>query len=606
MERWRALATAAVILLFGMAAEAGEIHDAAKANDAKKVEQIIKKDKTQVEAKDAAGDTPLLIAAREGSTEVVRVLLKYKARMDVKDNQMLDTMTPLHNACYRGRVEIVKLLLDNNDDIESVTERGQVTPLGWAAWSPSREVMKLLIDRGANLNVLTGMHMTALEHVVFRNNMEAVKLLVEKGADVNQKDKGGETALDRAIGDFHRPIAEYLAGHGATLTVFTAAALGRMKELNEFLEKDANAVNARDHIGFTPLHYAAMDGEKEAVVRLLAAGADPLATTKGRASDSPLAVAKKWGGQGVVDILEESIAKKGEGGEGQAALPRAAEQGFTDIVRDLLTKGANVNMQDKNGRTALHYAAENGNADLMHILLRRGADVNMADFHGVTPFTEAATQEKSQEVALEMLKKGAKFDVHSAAALGRTAELKQLLDASPEDVDKRDGRGATPLYYAVAFARPKAIDLLIQLKADANARAQDGLSPFFKAVLRNNKDAVKKLIAAGADLSQRNKWKFTPLHSAAWDGFVEIADLLIANGVKVDEAPEGGVTPLHAASDMGQKKMVQFLIAKGADVNAKDAMGHTPLFRAMNMDIRVDKKTKQEVIDILKKAGAKE
>ena len=78
----------------------------------------------------------------------------------------------------------------------------------------------------------------------------------------------------------------------------------------------------------------------------------------------------------------------------------AAEKGHTNIVRLLLTKGADVNAKKYFDQTALMEAAENGHADIVRILLDKGADVNVKDWYGYTAISRAASCDHTDIVRL--------------------------------------------------------------------------------------------------------------------------------------------------------------------------------------------------------------
>jgi hypothetical protein len=93
---------------------------------------------------------------------------------------------------------------------------------------------------------------------------------------------------------------------------------------------------------------------------------------------------------------------------GRPPLLTATRRGYTEIVRLLLEKGAQVNDASAgSGESALHIAAWNGYAQITHILLRQGADVHARNHQGKTPLHHAATQARVQ-VARTLMDAGAK------------------------------------------------------------------------------------------------------------------------------------------------------------------------------------------------------
>lgn len=139
---------------------------------------------------------PLMVAALYGSPEIVNMLLNAGASV----NASAKGMTALHaavsdvsNTSYRGarplgdpkiRAQVVKLLIQRGADINVASEEG-ITPLHCAAEFGNTEAIRLLIKAGANLNALDKDEETPLCKAIRNDHVEAVKLLLDSGADVN-------------------------------------------------------------------------------------------------------------------------------------------------------------------------------------------------------------------------------------------------------------------------------------------------------------------------------------------------------------------------------------------------------------------------------------
>src|SRR4029077_676507 len=108
---------------------------------------------------------------------------------------------------------------------------------------------------------------------------------------------------------------------------------------------------------------------------------------------------------------------------------------------------------------------------------------------------------------------------------------------------------------------------------------------------------VALLIKSGADVAASTKPGGTNcLMIASYKNNPQIVSDLVAAGADVNSRDETGLTPLMMAAAAGNAEIASTLITAGADVNAKNTEGHTAL----------DLAEKPEVIDVLKKAGAKQ
>src|ERR1035441_6479191 len=134
-------------LVFG-----GEIHEAAKAGDLKKVKALLKDNPELVFSKDTNGITPLYWAADRGNKDVVELLLASKAEVNAKAN---DGRTPLHAAsAHDDHRDVVELLLANKAEVNAKDKDGW-TPLHFAALVGHKDVAELLLANRADVNAKT-------------------------------------------------------------------------------------------------------------------------------------------------------------------------------------------------------------------------------------------------------------------------------------------------------------------------------------------------------------------------------------------------------------------------------------------------------------------
>jgi ankyrin repeat protein len=138
------------------------------------------------------------------------------------------------------------------------------------------------------------------------------------------------------------------------LTVFEAAAFGRLDALRRILDADPAQATALADDGFTALHLAVFGGQEETARLLLERGADPNALSTNEAVRVPPL--------------------------GTAAFVRSVP-----LAQLLLDSGADANGRGEGGFSALHSAAQNGDEDLARLLLERGADKSLATADGKLP-----------------------------------------------------------------------------------------------------------------------------------------------------------------------------------------------------------------------------
>ena len=196
--------------------------DAATAGDVSKVRAMLHDDLSLARAKDENGESVIMKATYYWKKDVVAALLESGVELDIfeaaatgrtarlrdliADDPSLaniyspDGFTPLGFAVFFSQPEIVKALLDAGADINLPSrESMKVTPLASAAAAKQTEIARVLITNGANVNARAAGGHVPLHEASANGNVELVKLLIDSGADVNAKTDDGKTPLDFAI-----------------------------------------------------------------------------------------------------------------------------------------------------------------------------------------------------------------------------------------------------------------------------------------------------------------------------------------------------------------------------------------------------------------------
>lgn len=141
----------------------------------------------------------------------------------------------------------------------------------------------------------------------------------------------------------------------------------------------------------------------------------------------------------------------------------------------------------------------------------------------------------------------------TAAGHGDVARLEHLLDRHGAVADKADEYGHSPLHFAAHAGHVRAVSLLLQRGADANARAC-GCAPLHRAAYAGHADVVRLLLVAGAVLNGRDDSigdGRTPLHKAASQGHAAVVRLLLDAGAPIDALDARGLRPCDLAVACG-------------------------------------------------------
>lgn len=474
---------------------------------------------------------PLQYAAKfSASQEVVRVLLAKTMDTDSVDKDGTSALTwALWSADCPPTVE---LLLDA---VSNLDLGGGIygCPLGAASRYCSSKVIKMLLDKGANPNVMAGHYgscIAALLHrpfndLVFEDDLLCLELLLSNGAKANLRMPNGKQALHAAAEHCYKvEIFETLLRYGA----------------------DVNATFQSHERGFevttTPLGILCnYHIRNEATMVLLRAGASPNCYTP--SGKTVLQSACYIGGSST--IAQELITRGADIGatslsDGATALHDAATAARSDVIKDLIEKGSNVAARDKQKRTPLHNACWR------------------------TP-----DRESRQEKVENLFEAQASFYcTRKNSELLQSIEL--LLALGHANPKARDEDGATPLHHAVKACNPMTVAALIRLTSNdiLFERDSNGKLPLHWAAEAGFTDGLSSLV---------NFHSLEVAYGPRDNEKVEAAILALKRYINAPD--KSGNTALHYAAKNGHEKFVAKLLLGQmfADINARNRHGYTAL-----------------------------
>lgn len=439
--------------------------DAAMNGDVAAVRALLDQN-VDVNSAQGDGTTALHWAAYSGNTELARLLLARRADLAAKTR--LGAFTPLMLAARNGHSDIIRLLLDAKGEPNAANANG-TTPLMLAAAAGKADAVAMLIERGADVNardVTNGQ--TALMFAAALGRVDAIKVLTGRKADAD-----AVTRVSPIITMTER-YKQQTQGKGSRA-----------------ITSEGRSSDVRSMGGMTALMFAAREGHLDAVRALVAAGAD---VNKANESDnvSVLTLAIVNGRLDIAKLLLDNgadpkvISKTGLGplyATVDAQWPErtwyppanVAEEKtkYLELLRALLDKGADPNVRlgrkpwyrtfhgdwaDPAGATPFWLAAKANDVAAMKVLLAGGANPSIPNARGVTALQVAAGF-------------GLEPQVTNFAPNARLTAIKYLVEECGADVNAKDTQGYTPLHGAGLTANHDVILYLIAMGADVKARA---------------------------------------------------------------------------------------------------------------------------------------
>jgi ankyrin len=277
----------------------------------------------------------------------------------------------------------------------------------------------------------------------------------------------------------------------------------------------------------------------------------------------------------------------------------AAYYGALNIVRYLLTNGANPTESDDEGRSAVFYAAASGHIATLLALAELGVDIagcgQAAVRFGNLPYFQELISRSLIQISDQDFCRNT--FLHIAAFEGHLNIVAYLLSLPSPPIGARDRDGRTPLHLAAGNGHFPVCELL--LRAGADPRAQDAYdkSPIAYAAVQERFDIVELLL--GGRLNELDGEGLTPLIRAVRDDTPAMVQLLLEMPQVDPNVRDGEGSPaLHRAIRTGKKFSAKLLLGcERTDANAQDRDGQT----AMHWAVR--KREMELVQALLKRPG---
>jgi len=455
--------------------------------------------------------TALIYASENGHIEVVKLLIENNAKLDESGKGGINALI---GATKNNHLEIVKLLLwkilegrkniTNEKEIEDYNNRYlnkkddmQKTALIWAAISGYTQIIKLLIESGANLNEKDAEKKTALMNAAYYGKVESTKTIIDEIVKNRKKIKDKDKIIK--YNNEYLNIKDDYEGKTALMWAIHYGDLKRLDILKIIIETGAN-INEKDKNGNTALMLAVTNNNLTNIIRLL-----------------------------FIKLLIDNGANLDEkNDEGKTAIILASQMGNIEVVELLVKNGANIDEQEEitshniARRNALMRAIENNYIKVVELLINNGANLSVSDALGDTPLM-LAIHDNNVEIVKLLLEKIIKNRE-------KIKDKNQIEQYNNKYLNTRNHFGKTALMLAALQNNIEIMDLLIKSGADINAEGGDyNKTALIYAAEEGKVAAVEFLIRNGAFLYHKDDNYKTALDYAAENGHTEIVKLLIKN-----------------------------------------------------------------------------
>lgn len=321
----------------------------------------------------------------------------------------------LFNAIWENDIDAIKAFLDENPEQISIRDDNGRSMISWAAQQGYINMIKLLIEKGADINSCDERSKeTPLHNAIGQDNIEAAIYLIDNGADLKVRDIDGRTLLHdlankKALGFWENGwdlIVNKILEQGVKFDqVSIAAVFGTVQDVKMLVDSGCDVDDFLEFSYRTALQIATFMNNKEMLKYLLSKTrhidwcdyenktAIDIAT-----DEEIISLLRKAGAKSNDEIMESinqaqsEVRRFQEGHYYGETLLEASKNGDYEKVREIITmpveKGGllllRFTARNKEGKSALHLAAENGHIAIVECLLSQGMRINIEDLTGET------------------------------------------------------------------------------------------------------------------------------------------------------------------------------------------------------------------------------
>ena len=385
------------------------IIEAAKIGNTEVVKLLLKEN-ADVNIQNENGWTSLMLASLNGHSQVVELLLKANADVNIQDE---DGWTALMIASLNGHTQVVKLLLKENADVNIQKENGWTVLMSASLNGHNTQVVELLLKENADVNIQNENGMTALMIASLNGHTQVVELLLKENADVNIQDKNGWTALMIASLNGHTQVIELLLKKNADVNIqekegVTALMVAIVNEHLEVVEcllqskADPHIVLHWGNIEITALYLAVCSGNRD-IIKILIDNSEPTTDEIEKAvviscyDDHPALITFLSNKLPYLTSDQRELLDSCVKGDLGTVVMKTLDSPDTPLVL---------------GLTPLMVASSCGHVDIVDALIQAGADVNKQEsYYGLTPLFFAVRGGKSTSIVEMLLENGANPNV---------------------------------------------------------------------------------------------------------------------------------------------------------------------------------------------------
>jgi len=401
-------------------------------------------------------ETPLHIA----SYHDVPVVVDKLAVKELLNSRTINGDTPLHYTAMNGSYKSAVILLTKKANVNLINKKGQTALMIALNYRRNVEIIKILLKNNSNLNIMDNHGFNSL-HYALKNGFNNTLI----------------TKIKKRINNKRSKLYLHCAIQGNNNAV-----------MFKYIEFYKNNINLKDAEGNTPIFYAVKNGNLDSIKYLIANGSNIF--QKNNSGETLLHIASYKNRFHIFKYLyNKGLDVNLKNKKNETPIHYILKKGDDQILKYLINKGQNVlNSLIINKEYYLHSAVQGGDLYSIKILIKLGAKLNLKDRYGKSPLMYSFRHyyEKSDKIFKYLISKKADLFLRNIdnstllhyAAEGYNLRIINYLFRSGFDINKKNNKGETPIFFSVRRKNIDSTAFLINKGAIVSLKNKTGKTPF--------------------------------------------------------------------------------------------------------------------------------
>lgn len=542
--------------------------------------------------RDNCGNTPFFEAAEQPKRIAWEQMIMFGVDHDATNDK---NQNILHIAVRKMNMVLLRRCIEIGVNPNQVDIFG-LTPLIMAANSCEIQVLKELINAGADISFVGPKNQNIFHILVQKNSVLHISFCQGLGLDPNQKDINGNSPFMLAVKYCDNVNIEamlqlkvdYSSVDNNGMTVLHISIKRRNKRLSRLCLTQGMDPFQKNINGMSPFFFAANLGYVWELKEMIKFGADRNSTNE--LQQNIFHIAAEIGNEKFIKFcFQQSVDPNLRDKFGNSPFLLAAKNNTAEIMDRFVNHGSCIRSKNLLDQNILHIACQSSNRNVAKYCRPHYTILNQEDKNGKTPLFLAAEAGSSQIVNF-LKKSGADLlstnqfqqNILHIAVQKQCHELVEYCIINRVDVHLRDVFGLTPYWLAVDLGDVQTLTVMLNYNVEYQALNKHSQNMFHLAAQNHDKTLIEFCMQLKMSANEADHYGNTPILLAAKTCSAETFENLVKYGCNINHINIFGQNIFHIASKHRNMHVLNYCLEKRMDYFQLDKNGFSPLFLAVN------------------------